>query len=100
LKQTIRRILLDRSLPGRRREEALGRFGFETLHVDGVASVEIDLSALDAMVARALSSRGKKCTDGPVTVRFAGHVRSTWSPDRQAWGLPQDPAPVTAGGAE
>jgi len=100
VKQTIRRIILDRSLPGRRREEALGRFGFETLHVDGVASVEIDLSALDAMLARALGSRGKKCTDGPVTVRFSGAVRSTWSADRGAWGLPQEPATVAAGGAE
>ena len=100
MKQTIRRIILDRSLPGRRSARANALEEFETLHVDGVASVEIDLSALDAMVYRALGSLGKKCTDGPLTVRFAGDVRSTWSPDQKAWGLPQEPSTVAAGGVE
>ena len=97
-----------RSYPGSRRPgrgaagpgDGAEETQFETLHADGVATVELDLSALESMVREAVMNRGKRCTDGPVTVRFAGEVRSTWSPARQAWGLPQDPVPVTAGGAE
>ena len=98
MKQVIRRVILDRSYPGRRRSGPPAEY--QTLHVDGVATVEIDTSALDAMVARAIESRGKKCKDGPITVRFSGAARSTWTADKGAWGLPQDPAPVAAGGAE
>lgn len=101
MKQVIRRIVIDRSYPGRRRPELDGgEDRFETFHVDGIATVEVDLSAVDAMIVRALTSRGKRCVDGPLEVRFSGEVRSSWSPDQKAWGLPEEPAPVAAGGAE
>ena len=101
MKQIIRRIVLDRSYPGRRRPELDGgEDKFETFHVDGIATVEVDLSAVEAMILRALTSRGKRCVDGPLEVRFSGAVRATWGADQKAWGLPEEPAPLAAGGVE
>lgn len=101
MKQVVRRIVIDRSYPGRRRPEPDGgEDRFETFHVDGIATVEIDLSAVDGMILGALTSRGKRCVDGPLEVRFSGAVCSTWSPDPEAWGLPIEPPPVPAGGVE
>lgn len=76
-----------RSYPGGRRVVD-GRTEYETLHVDGIATVELDMRGLEQLVYQAVLNHSRRAKDGALAVRFFGDVISTWDPDQKAWGLP------------
>ena len=76
-----------RSYPGGRRVVD-GRTEYQTLHVDGVATVELDVEGLEQLAYQAIRNRTKRAKTGALSVSFFGGVESTWSPDQKAWGLP------------
>ena len=72
-----------RSYPGGRRVAegriAEGRTEYETLHVDGIATVELDVDGLEQLVYRAILNRTKRAKTGALSVTFFGGVVSTWT---------------------